>query len=52
MFVDCHFKGENQFFKAISFVLEDIENVTLQAIFFEWMECVRKCIDINSDYID
>jgi hypothetical protein len=28
-----------------------IEKVTLQRVFFEWMEKLRRCLDTNGEYV-
>jgi histone-lysine N-methyltransferase SETMAR len=33
-------------------VIEDIEKVTLQAVFLEWMDRSRKCITINGEHTE
>jgi histone-lysine N-methyltransferase SETMAR len=37
---------------AINAILEGIEKVTLQRVFFEWMERLRRCIEIGGEYVD
>jgi hypothetical protein len=32
-------------------VLEGLEKVTLQTIFLEWMDRLRKCMAINGEYM-
>jgi hypothetical protein len=38
------FEDADQLLAAIEGVLEGIEKVTLQAVFLEWMDRLRKCI--------
>jgi hypothetical protein len=33
-------------------VLEDIEKMTLQTVFLEWMDRLRKCIATNEEYTE
>jgi transposase len=35
----------------IRFILSEIPRETLNAVFLEWMERLRKCIDTNWEYI-
>lgn len=37
---------------AINAILEGIEKVTLQRVFLEWMERLRRCIEIGGEYVD
>jgi hypothetical protein len=43
------FDDADQLLATVEGVLEGIENVTLQAIFLEWMDRSRKCIAINGN---
>jgi hypothetical protein len=43
------FEDGDHLLAAVEDVLEGIEKVTLQAIFLEWMDRLRKCIAINGD---
>jgi hypothetical protein len=46
------FENADQLLAAVAGVLEGIENVTLQAVFFEWMGRLKKCIPINGEYTE
>jgi hypothetical protein len=41
------FEDADQFLAAVESVFEGIEKVTLQAVFLEWMDRLRKCIATN-----
>jgi hypothetical protein len=38
-----------ELFKAVGGVLDNIEKVTLQAMFLEWMNRLRKCIQAKGE---
>jgi hypothetical protein len=40
----------DQLLAAVEGVLEGIEKVTLQTVFVEWMDRLRKCIATNGEY--
>jgi hypothetical protein len=42
----------DQLLAAVEGVLEGIEKVTLQAVFLEWMDRLRKCIATNGEYTE
>jgi hypothetical protein len=42
----------DQLLAAVEGVLEGIEKVTLQAVFLEWMDGLRKCIATNGEYTE
>jgi hypothetical protein len=44
------FDDADQLFTAVEGVLEGIEKVTLQAVFLDWMDRLRKCIATNGEY--
>jgi hypothetical protein len=46
------FEDANQLLAAVEDVLEGIEKVTLQAVFPEWMDRLRKCIVTNGEYTE
>jgi hypothetical protein len=46
-----HFEDGDRPFDAIMAVTESIEKVTLQWVFLEWMERLRRCIDTNGEYV-
>jgi hypothetical protein len=46
------FKDADQLLAAGEGVLEGIENVTLQALFLEWMDQLRKYIATNGEYTE
>jgi hypothetical protein len=46
------FKDADHLFAAIEGVLEGIENATLQTVFLEWMDRLRKCIATNGEYTE
>jgi hypothetical protein len=46
-----HFEDGNQLFDAIMALTGIIEKVTLQRVFLEWMERLRRCIDTNGEYV-
>jgi hypothetical protein len=49
---DFSFEDADQLLAAEEGVLEGIEKVTLQAVLFEWMDGLRKCIVINGEYTE
>jgi histone-lysine N-methyltransferase SETMAR len=46
------FEDANQLLAAVEGVLEGIEKVTLQAVFLDWMDQLRKCITTNGEYTE
>jgi hypothetical protein len=46
------FEDADQLLAAIEGVPEGIEKVTLQAVFLEWMDRLRKRIATNGDYTE
>jgi hypothetical protein len=46
------FEDADQFLATVEGVREGIEKVTLQAVFFEWMDRLRKWIITNGEYIE
>jgi hypothetical protein len=46
------FEDADQLLAAVKGVLEGIEKVTLQAVFLEWMDRLRKCIATNGEYTE
>jgi hypothetical protein len=46
------FEDADQLFAAVEGVLDSIEEVTLQAVFLEWMDRLRKCIATNREYTE
>jgi hypothetical protein len=46
-----HFEDGDQLFDAIIALAAIIEKVTLQRVFHEWMERLRRCIDTNDEYV-
>jgi hypothetical protein len=46
------FEDANQLLAAVEGVLEGIEKVTLQAVFLEWMDRLRKCITTKGEYTE
>jgi hypothetical protein len=42
----------DELLEAVQGVLESVEQVTLQAVFLEWMDRLRKCIATNWEYTD
>jgi hypothetical protein len=44
------FQGADQLLTTVEGILADIEKVTLQAVFLEWMDRLRKCIATNGEY--
>jgi histone-lysine N-methyltransferase SETMAR len=44
------FENADQLLAAVDGALECIEKVTLQAVFLEWMDRLRKCIATNAEY--
>jgi hypothetical protein len=46
------FEDADRPFAVVEGVLEDIEKVTLQAVFLEWMDRLRKCIATNGEYTE
>jgi hypothetical protein len=37
---------------AINAILAGIEKVALERVFLEWMERLRRCIEIGGEYVD
>jgi histone-lysine N-methyltransferase SETMAR len=50
--VGLSFEDGDQPLAAVEGVLEDIEKVTLQVVFLEWMDGFRKCIAINGEHTE
>jgi hypothetical protein len=46
------FEDADQLLAAVEGFLEGIEKVTLQAVFLEWMDRLRKCIVTNGEYTE
>jgi histone-lysine N-methyltransferase SETMAR len=46
------FDDADQLFAAVEGVLDGIDKVTLQAVFLEWMDRLRKCITTNGEYTE
>jgi hypothetical protein len=46
------FGDADQLLAAVEGVLEGIEKVTLQAVFLEWMDRLRKCTATNWEYTE
>jgi histone-lysine N-methyltransferase SETMAR len=46
------FESADALFGTVQGILEGIEEVTLQAVFLDWMERLGKCIDSNGVYVD
>jgi histone-lysine N-methyltransferase SETMAR len=46
------FEDADQLLAVVEGVLEGIEKVTLQAVFLEWMDRLRKCIATNEEYTE
>jgi histone-lysine N-methyltransferase SETMAR len=46
------FEDADQRLAAVEGVLEGIEKVTLQGVFIEWMDRLRKCIAANGKYTE
>jgi hypothetical protein len=44
------FEDADQILAAVEGVLEGLEKVTLQAVFLEWMDRLKKCIATNGEY--
>jgi histone-lysine N-methyltransferase SETMAR len=46
------FEDADQFLASVEGVFEGIGKVTLQAVFLEWMDRLRKCIATNGEYTE
>jgi hypothetical protein len=46
------FGDADELLEAVQSILEGIEKVTLQGVFLEWMDGLKKCIAINGEYTD
>jgi hypothetical protein len=46
------FEGRDEFLEAVQGALEGIEKGTLEAVFIELMDPLRKCIPTNWEYTD
>jgi hypothetical protein len=46
-----HFEDGDQLFDAIMALTGIIEKVTLQRVFREWVERLRRCIETNGEYV-
>jgi hypothetical protein len=46
------FEDADRLLAVVGGVLKGTEKVTLQAVFLEWMDRLRKCIATNGDYIE
>jgi hypothetical protein len=51
-FAGLSFEDADQLLAAVEGVPESIEKVTLQAVFLEWMDRLRKCITSNGEYTE
>jgi hypothetical protein len=49
---DLLFEEANQLLAVVEGVLEGVENVTLQAVFLEWMDRLRKYTATNGEYTE
>jgi hypothetical protein len=49
---DLSFEDANQILVAVESALEGIEKVTLQTVFLEWMDRLKKCIATNGEYTE
>jgi hypothetical protein len=50
--VDLSFEDADQLLAAVEDVLEGIEKVSLQTVFLEWMDPLRKSIATNGEYTE
>jgi hypothetical protein len=50
--MDLSFEDADQLLAAVEGILEAIEKVTLQAVFLEWIDRLRKCIAANGEYTE
>jgi hypothetical protein len=50
--IGLSFEDADQLLPAVEGVLEGIEEVTLEKVFLEWMDRLRKCIVTNGKYIE
>jgi hypothetical protein len=46
------FEDADQLLAAVEGALEGIEKMTLQRVFLEWMDRLRKCIAANGEYTE
>jgi hypothetical protein len=46
------FEDADQLLAAVEGVLDGLEKVTLQVVFLEWMDRLKKCITTNGDYTE
>jgi hypothetical protein len=46
------FEDADQLLAGVEGAIEGIEKMTLQAVFLEWMDRLRKCIVTNGEYIE
>jgi hypothetical protein len=46
------FEDADQLLAAVEGILQGIEKMTLQAVFLEWMDRLRKCIATNEEYAE
>jgi hypothetical protein len=51
-FAGLSFEDADQFLAAVEGVLESIEKVTLQVVFLEWMDRLRKYLASNGEYTE
>jgi histone-lysine N-methyltransferase SETMAR len=48
-FVGLSFEDADQILASLEHILEGIEKVTLQAVFLEWIDRLKKCITVNGE---
>jgi hypothetical protein len=46
------FEDADELFGAVQRILDGIENVTLQAVFLDWIERFEKCIATDGEYVE
>jgi hypothetical protein len=46
------FEDADQLLAAVEVILEGIEKMTLQAVFLEWVDRLRKCIAVSGEYTE
>jgi hypothetical protein len=51
-FAGLSFEDADQLLAAVEGIREGIEKVTLQGVFLEWMDRLRKCIITNGKYTE
>jgi hypothetical protein len=44
-------EGRSELFVSIRVILTEIPREILNAVFFEWMELLQKCVQVDGEYV-